>query len=196
MSHSRRQEDGLTVFRALLTDKHDDFKNSLSETVDRICKREMNDPNAIDILDGPIKDDYRNAFLHFDNAYSKIYNVLPLKGSSVPGDELESSRGSTPEIDSMMSYEERRRCFTVTASASIKFVRGVQRVNSVIGREAQGKILEILYKVTRALRKGLELERIEREVEQQEGRLLEPSSDVVEERTMLGKRKRELEEIG
>ena len=75
--------------------------------------------------------------------------------------------------------------------------RGAARVSDVLGREAQGQLLDYVDSVVPALRNGFDLEEVHDRVKKRARKVLEPNQqDVVMRRERLEKRRRQLEEIG
>lgn len=97
--------------------------------------------------------------------------------------------------DDPISPEELERCFSLMASVTSWLVRGSTRTASTVGRETQGQVVDFLDEVIPTLRKGLGLEEVAVNVLTKSGQMLEPDVAIVEKRQLLGKRKRELEEM-
>jgi len=91
--------------------------------------------------------------------------------------------------------EERRRSFGLMASVTAWLVRGLLRTSDAVGREAQAQALDFLKEVMPTLQVGLGLQRVVDDVFVRSATLLEPDAQLVEQRQVLGKRKREVEEM-
>ena len=168
-----------------------------------MCRHEVNDPTMIDISDKNAKEDYKKVFRHLDALYSQAY-VSPLVSSlGVPSTPTPSEASVSTLTDvplngassTRTSTEERRCCMVIMASVSVWLVRGMLRVSSVVGREAQGQALDFLDEVIPALRKGFGLEQVVMPVHDRTKGLLEADEDVVQKRMSLKKRKTQLDEI-
>ena len=70
------------------------------------------------------------------------------------------------------------------------------RIFDVVGRAAQGQILDFVHQSAVTMREGLGLEDPDAETVKTMARLLEPSPELAAERKRLQKRKREIEDVG
>ena len=189
------------ILRQILGDKQQSYKEDTLKLVSRLCTRELQDPSQIDEEDKQATTNYLLAFQHFDKFFCDAYNQEPLPDSGSTADrpsrqlEVDVAADDKPVQAGALTIREREHCFVSMASATTWLVRGVIRLSENVGREAQGQVMDFLGDAMPALREGLELNRVEREVVNRSSRLLAPDAEVVKSRQVLGKRKAELEDM-
>lgn len=196
----------------MLQERQKGFRDETLRLSAHFCKRELDDPARIDTVEESTRLDYHTAFAHFDGFYAKTYNsarlsdkveaLLSTPARSRIATESLSGQLAQPGLSAgegdqapRMTTRERRECFIVMAGVTAWAVRGVLRLFNVVGRESQAQALDFLQEVMPTLRKGLGLERVERDVVVKSTRVLEPDATVVAQRLALRKRKRELMEL-
>ena len=162
-----------------MNDKQSLFKEELIIFIRRLCRSELRDPTQIDLSDPQVRADYQTVLDHYHNYGAKVVEQLQIRGPFRDDD-----------------VETKERCFALMASTTAWLIRGVIRIGSIVGRETQGGVVvDFLQSVMPTLRKGLGLETIPVDLKVKLARMLEADFGIGERRRVLGKRKRELEEL-
>ena len=162
----------------MLNEQQTIFRDMTLQTITRICDRELSDPSQIDLFVSETKKQYPSIVKHFEDSYRRVYDKID------------------PSARPQWSNEDLTRSFGIMAIVTVWLHRGAARVSDVLGREAQGQLLDYVDSVIPALRNGFDLEEVHDRVKKRARKVLEPNQDVVMRRERLEKRRRELEEIG